>query len=331
MERPTRLPFKSAQDKLNWVAEQLGKTDALDIIMNWGKDKIYFKDRQSRFFFISKGQGRSFSKKPTEDVVGSTDFDIFSDEHASQAYQDEQRIIRTGKPIIEIVEKETWPDGSHNWVSSSKYPLRDRNGRIIGTWGISRDVTELKRAEDELAKLNFQLKQANDKLAVLSETDSLSGLLNRRSLYDTLKRAYMLRSRARDKGYKAEFSLILFDIDNFKTINDTFGHLAGDAVIRHIADVLDESIRTTDTLFRYGGDEFLLLLPDTGLKAARFVAEKLLKKLLRRRCVFESKKIRLTASAGVSCSEETLKINELLKRSDRRLYASKKAGRNRAT
>ena len=192
-------------------------------------------------------------------------------------------------------------------------------------------MTELKNAEDELAKLNFQLKLANDKLAVLSETDSLSGLLNRRSLYDFLRRAYKLRSREEDRGCKAEFSLILFDIDHFKTINDTFGHLAGDMVIRNMADLLRSSIRTTDTPFRYGGDEFLLLLPGTGLRAARFVAEKLLKKLRTRCCVFENKKIRLTASAGVCSSEETVKINELLKKSDKRLYASKKAGRNRAT
>jgi len=316
---------------MTWATDLLGKTDVLDIIMNWGKDKIYFKDRESRFFFVSKGQVSEFNKKTLKDVLGSTDFDFFSDEHASQAYKDEQRIVRTGKPIIEIVEKETWPDGSHNWVSSSKYPLRDKNGRIIGTWGISRDVTELKNAEAELAKLNFQLKQANDKLAVLSETDSLSGLLNRRRLYDSLRRAYKLRSRARDRGCKGEFSLILFDIDRFKTINDTFGHLAGDMVIRNVAESLRSSIRTTDTLFRYGGDEFLLLLPGTGLKDAHMVAVKLLKKLRRSWCVFESKKIHLTASAGVSSSEETVKINELLKKSDRRLYASKKAGRDRVT
>jgi diguanylate cyclase (GGDEF)-like protein len=81
--------------------------------------------------------------------------------------------------------------------------------------------------------------------------------------------------------------VVLFDIDRFKTINDGFGHLAGDQVIRHVAEILRSGIRTTDTLFRYGGDEFLLLLPGTGLDGGRVVASKLLGKIRKTACRFE--------------------------------------------
>jgi diguanylate cyclase (GGDEF)-like protein/PAS domain S-box-containing protein len=309
--------------------KMLGDVDALHIIMNWGHDKIYFKDRQSRFIFASKGLARDFGAKKTDHLIGTTDFDHFSFEHASQAYQDEQQIIRTGKPIIEIVEKETWPDGTVDWVSTSKYPLRNRLGRIIGTWGLSRDVSALKNAEAALAKLNLKLKHANEQLAHLSKTDSLSGVFNRRSLQDTLRREYQLRSRAQD-GASDDFCLCLFDIDHFKSINDTLGHQAGDQVIREFALLLRSGIRSTDSLFRYGGDEFLLLLPGTSLANGRAVANKLLKIVRAKTFVVADKKMKLTVSAGVSGSEECRSVNRLIKTADERLYQSKESGRNRA-
>jgi diguanylate cyclase (GGDEF)-like protein/PAS domain S-box-containing protein len=319
--RPQAVPPK---ERTAWSMKLLAETDILDVIMNWGRDMIYFKDRQSRFFFVSRSQALRFGTKDVTKIIGTSDFDHFTREHALPALRDEQRIIRAGKPVIEIVEKETWPDGTFNWVSTSKFPLRDKKGRVIGTWGISRDVTALKQAEDALAAANKELSQ-------LSRTDTLSGLLNRRDMHEMLLGNFKMRARAKASGCRDEFAVVLFDIDRFKTINDGFGHQAGDQVIRHMAEVLRSGIRTTDTLFRYGGDEFLLLLPGTGLDGARVVASKLLDKLRKTACRFEGQKIRLTASAGSAGSEETRTVNLLLKKADQRLYLSKKAGRDRAT
>jgi diguanylate cyclase (GGDEF)-like protein/PAS domain S-box-containing protein len=311
-------------ERMAWSMKLLAETDILNVIMNWGRDMIYFKDRQSRFFFVSRSQALRFGTQDVTTIIGTSDFDHFTREHARPALRDERRIIRTGKPVIEIVEKETWPDGTFNWVSTSKFPLRDKKGRVIGTWGISRDVTALKKAEDALAA-------ANNELSLLSRTDTLSGLLNRRDLYETLQKNYKLRAKVKTSECRGDFSVVLFDIDQFKTINDGFGHLAGDQVIRHVAKILRAGIRTTDTLFRYGGDEFLLLLPGTGLEGGRVVASKLLGRLRKTACSFEGRKIRLTSSAGVAGSEETRNVSVLLKKADRRLYLSKKAGRDRAT
>ena len=97
-------------------------------------------------------------------MVGKTDFDFFREEHAIRASADEQEIIRTGCPMVNREERETWADGRETWVSTTKMPLRDEEGRIIGTFGLSRDITEKKRAEEQLAKYAEELRRRNDDL-----------------------------------------------------------------------------------------------------------------------------------------------------------------------
>ena len=82
--------------------------------------------------------------------MGKSDFDLFSDEHARQAFEDERRIMQTGQPVIDLEERETWPDRPDTWVSTTKMPLRDAHGRIVGTFGVSRDITDRRRAEEAL-------------------------------------------------------------------------------------------------------------------------------------------------------------------------------------
>ncbi len=115
-------------------------------------DHIYFKDKESRFIQINRSQAMWLGLSDPTQAVGKTDFDFFAKEHAQQAYADEQEIIRSGLPLIGEEEKETWPDGAETWVLTTKMPLRDVEGRIMGTLGISRDITGRKRAEEELTR-----------------------------------------------------------------------------------------------------------------------------------------------------------------------------------
>ncbi|MGO9273140.1 MAG: PAS domain S-box protein, partial [Terriglobia bacterium] len=113
-------------------------------------DRIYFKDRESRFTRINEAQAKLFGLSDPAEAVDKTDFDFFGDEHAQPAFADEQEIIRTGRPVLAKEEREIWLDGRESWVLSTKMPRRDANGNIIGTFGISRDITDRKRAERQL-------------------------------------------------------------------------------------------------------------------------------------------------------------------------------------
>ena len=115
-------------------------------------DNMYFKDAKSRFLRANKSVTGCFGLSDPEQALGKTDFDFFTEEHARPAWADERAVMHTGKPIVGKEEKETWPDGHVTWVSTTKMPFRDQAGRVIGTFGISRDITERKRAEVELQR-----------------------------------------------------------------------------------------------------------------------------------------------------------------------------------
>jgi PAS domain S-box-containing protein len=136
--------------------------DLLRALLDNSPDHIYFKDTQSRFIRSSTAQALQFGMKTADGLVGKSDFDVFSEEHARPAFEDEQEIIRTGVPMIGKVEKETWIDGRPDtWALTTKMPLRNRHGDIIGTFGITKDISELKHAERQIADVHAQLLEAS--------------------------------------------------------------------------------------------------------------------------------------------------------------------------
>jgi len=133
----------------------------LHTLMDNLPDAIYFKDTGSRFLRISKALAKLFGLNDPAEAAGKTDFDFFTEEHAQQARTDEEDLMRTEKPVLGKEEKETWPDGHITWASTSKLPLRDKGGRIIGTFGVSRDVTQRKQAEEALQTAKEAAEAAN--------------------------------------------------------------------------------------------------------------------------------------------------------------------------
>ncbi len=151
--RQKRLEAKLRQSEARF--QQLAQThlqegDFLHTLMDNAPDHIYFKDKESKFIRINRSLANRFGLKNPAEAIGKSDFDFFTREHAQQAYQDERTVIESGKPIEAKQEKETWPGGQDTWVSTTKVPIRDRSGRIKGTCGISRDITEYHHAEQAL-------------------------------------------------------------------------------------------------------------------------------------------------------------------------------------
>ena len=155
------ISFKEDITDQHTAEESLRKEQQLvQILMSTIPSRIYFKDLKSRFIRVNEAHAKHFGQASPDDLVGKTDFDFFTQEHAQAAYEDEQRIIQTGTPILNLVEKETWPDRPPTWVATTKMPLRDEHETIVGTFGLSTDITEQKRNEEQRAALELQLHQA---------------------------------------------------------------------------------------------------------------------------------------------------------------------------
>tara|TARA_R110002049_G_scaffold2750_2_gene21533 strand:- start:342304 stop:345333 length:3030 start_codon:yes stop_codon:yes gene_type:complete len=156
-----QLVFWEVTENILATQQQARDRHLLNTLLSNIPDSIYFKDPDSRFIRVSDALARKFGMQSEEEVVGKTDADIFSEEHARAAREDELRVIETGEPLVDRVEKETWPDRDDTWAMSTKMPFQNESGKIIGTFGISRDVTELKRSQDALVEARDAADKAN--------------------------------------------------------------------------------------------------------------------------------------------------------------------------
>lgn len=294
----------------------------IDTLLNNSDDTIYFKDLDSQFILNSIAHVLQFGLHDPSELIGKSDADFYPEKFARQSRQDELLIMETGIPMINKIEQGMNAAGDVISFSTSKYPLYDRNGKIIGTWGTSRNMTKLVQAEEALAKVYA-------KLRTLTLIDDMTGLYNQRHFYDSLGMTLPLYTRRRMGGLSADFCLILLDIDCFKLVNDTFGHLAGDAAIRYIGGLIMAHTRSSDTAFRYGGDEYALILHDTDLAAGRELAERLRSIVERSPLHIDKTRIDLTISLGVICYNDEESSGELVQKADINLYQAKNDGRNR--
>ncbi len=272
-------------------------------------EHVYFKDRNSRFMRINLAMAAYFGLDNPKDAIEKTDADMFSSEHAGQALKDEQEIISSGQPIVGIEEKETWPDGRESWVLTTKVPLKDRLGRIIGTMGISHNITERKQTEARIHHMALH--------------DALTGLPNRTLMAEMLTQAI---AQARRNGKRV--ALLMLDLDHFKNVNDTYGHYTGDRLLEAVSMRLKSCLRESDIIARLGGDEFLIGFPDVDdEQGIERVAQKVLAALSEPYQV-EGHRLQIGASGGV-CQYpiDGESAESLLQIADSALYDSKKKRR----
>jgi diguanylate cyclase (GGDEF)-like protein/PAS domain S-box-containing protein len=404
----------------------VNESDMMNALMDYITDSIYFKDLKSRCIRINKDCARKFRIKDPDDAIGKTDFDFFSKEHARQAYKDEQRIIETKKPIVNIEEKETWQGKEDRWVSTTKMPFYNKKGEIIGTFGISRDITEKKKAEEEIKESRSKIeailhstldgiyatdkqgkilmynnrflslwkiskglikpeaddkildiiddqvadqekflkriqelynseedridiivlkdgrfferssaplkrddkvigrvwtfrditeqKRAEEKIWYLSFHDKLTGLYNRAFFEEELKRLNTKR--------QLPLSIIFCDLNGLKEMNDNFGYERGDLLLRKFADVLKSCFRNEDVVVRWGGDEFIMVLPNTDEIDVENVTKR-----IRGKCQQNSKpNLPMSAAIGSAIkTKESQNIDLVVNNAEKRMIANKRA------
>jgi len=182
---------------------------------------------------------------------------------------------------------------------------------------------ELKRSQEELRLSYKKLQTAYEELALAARTDSLTKLFNRRHIIEKME----AEKKKIQNGGKA-FSLILSDIDDFKKFNDNYGHDCGDFVLVLAADVMRSNVRKQDVISRWGGEEFLLLLPETEMSAAKSVAERILKGFSDNFYEYNHYRLKISMTFGISTYSPSDSIDSCIKMADESLYEGKKSGKN---
>jgi|GEM_PF-4819610 len=225
--------------------------------------------------------------------------------------------LRTGKSGFQQEFFFYGEDSKPRWMAEHV----DITPLSAGRWnlvGVVIDISERKRVE-------LELEQVNQKLLRLAREDDLTGLYNRRTILEKSAAEW-----SRWKRYGTSFSILIIDADDFKTINDRFGHDSGDLALRAISSRLREGLRNLDTVGRYGGEEFLVILPETDFQGALTTAHKLLDGISITPVRLHETDLRLTVSIGLACAEKSdTDFDSLLKRADTALYQAKSEGKNR--
>ena len=303
--------LKEMQDKYDFLLS------AVDHLPN----PIFMKDDNARFFFFNKAYSEFFDMK-AEDYYGTTVLDLdylpLEDRERFQV-EDLKRIA--DKSIISYDTVFTTDDGVDHPSFYWSCGFGDEKSGRQGLVGEIVDISKERALQDSLDESLGKLQDANEMLKTMAETDHASGLYNRGVLWDKGK------SMVERKSVNPGTCMIMIDLDNFKDINDEFGHLKGDAALAQFADILKSECRSTDLPVRYGGDEFLVVIYNIGLDECVKVAER-----IRKRCEEEltlPNGQNITASIGVIEVDENEEFENNLKRLDDQLYKAKALGRNR--
>lgn len=241
------------------------------------------------------------------------------------------RAIQKGETSIDEEIRIECFDGASKIILSSAIPLRDNMGKLNGAIVVNQDITPRKQVEEKLHEALAALNKANRELQRVlareqhrARTDHLTGLNNRRHFFEMSEQLFTVAQR-----YQTPLSVMMFDIDHFKEINDQYGHQAGDEILKCIARIADEHVREADVLARYGGEEFIVMLPNTDANEALAAAENIRERVAACRETDLCKLARITISAGIAdMLPEDDSLNRLIQRADQALYAAKHSGRN---
>ena len=222
------------------------------------------------------------------------------------------------------IELQNWRQGEENFETIKEKLL------IIAT-SLDREIDdfmcEMKKEDEEIERLKAKIRSLEKKVKKLSKevkTDFLTNIANKKAIQEEIQKQESAYQR-----YGTNYSVVFFDIDHFKNINDTYGHDAGDVILKSLGLLFRRYARDVDTIGRFGGEEFVAILPNTDKEGAYKFAEKLREIISKTKFMYKKTRINVTVSAGVASRDEVNSSEELIKKADERLYLAKKNGRNR--
>jgi len=276
-------------------------------------DWYWEHDAEGRF--VQLAGDLSVNGIPMSSVMGRTRWEIGALNMSEADWTRHRAVLQARQPFRDLELQRQRPDGSMHWISVSGVPVFDAKGLLRGYRGVGRDITERKEAESQIERLAFY--------------DMLTGLPNRRMLVDRLQRAMAVAARSGAQG-----ALLFIDLDNFKDLNDTLGHDTGDQLLLQVAQRLKACVREADTVARFGGDEFVVLLEGLSPDAPHASAEAALvashiATTLGKPYALGGTSHHSTPSIGIALfGQQSCSVDELLKHADLAMYQAKAAGRN---
>ncbi len=273
------------------------------------KDFIYFKNKQHQFTSVSQSFLELTGFDTLDEVIGKTDFDLFDKEHAEIYLKEQNLILNEGKIISGLEEPYYDNKGNLGWVSTSKWPIYDKNNEIVGLIGMSRDITHTKEMEDEL------IRQAH--------YDHLTQVYNRE--FFIRKTTEQLKQLDPEKQVAA---MLFLDLDDFKQVNDSYGHEAGDHVLEVITQRVNELLRCNDIFGRIGGDEFAIFSIIRNQKDHTLIVDRIIQ-LFSTPIEWNKHTLQVGCSIGVSFFPNHGRyFDTLLNKADLAMYQAKSAGKN---
>jgi diguanylate cyclase (GGDEF)-like protein/PAS domain S-box-containing protein len=289
---------------------------------------------EGRFISVNTAFARMLGYDTPEELVESIT-DIASQLYVDSPRRADYKRMLAEKGVVTGFEFQMKrKDGRTIWVTENSRAVKDANGNILYYEGFLTDITErrqaredLRRAKEALESANVELEQALEREKLLACTDGLTGLCNRRYFFELAAREFHAAIR-----HKRPLVILMFDMDDFKMVNDTLGHAAGDTLLEQAAQTAVSQLRASDVVARYGGDEFIVMLPHATARQALPIAERIRAAVASLRVEGAKGAIAITLSMGIaelSHEPPDESVDRVIQRADEALYAAKAQGRNR--
>lgn len=306
---PDEIP-KEAFSEIPLILEELSSAEeSLKLVTEKSADQLFQQDSELRYTWAPSLKGIAGN------LLGKTDFDIFPREEASRLARIKKNVIATG--LGSRTEIKAKVGGEERFFDAFFEPLRNGRDKIVGITGYVRDISERKQVEKDL-------EESRRECTELAATDPLTGLLNLRQFYHQLKVEIERVNR-----YFYPLSVLMIDAEDIRTINEKHGRYEGEKAMKRMADLVRSRIRQVDTAYRYGGEEFAVILPDTESEEALNVAERIRDGFdLRNFSPLMDDRLTLRVSIGMVQYYPKEELITFLRRADKSLYMAKAQGRN---